>query len=249
MVTCEHQSTNFCARIGASASDVNDLAACPMACALASSAGEESLARADTSLLWMTPGNPRPDRHTETLPSSRKYYKIGGRNPQDEPARVPGLTESATLTKLGRQRSCGDSSGMRTQERRKNSLRKRALLQHRTNCRARWWPIRRRGMSPRSWRSGNTTCELYHISPAARTSTSGTGLLGPQYAPRPSPEGSGQPHASRHLSIDYLKPDKPVAASTKDASTAAGELQGDFEKQHGGAATKAMPPSTAKPNG
>jgi uncharacterized protein (DUF1501 family) len=68
----------------------------------------------------------------------------------------------------------------------------------------------------------------------------GAGFLGPQYAPMAVSGISDNPNARANLSIDYLKPDKPVAANDQDVRRQLlADLQSDFEKQHGGAATKA----------
>jgi uncharacterized protein (DUF1501 family) len=51
---------------------------------------------------------------------------------------------------------------------------------------------------------------------------------------------SDNPNARANLSIDYLKPDRPVAAADQDVRRQLlNDLQGDFEKRYGGAAAKA----------
>jgi len=78
------------------------------------------------------------------------------------------------------------------------------------------------------------------ISPAGMNPGVGAGFLGPQYAPMAVSGISDNPNARANLSIDYLKPDKPVAATDQDVRRQLlADLQGDFEKRHGGAATKA----------
>ena len=68
----------------------------------------------------------------------------------------------------------------------------------------------------------------------------GAGFLGPQYAPMAVSGISDNPNARANLTIDYLKPDRPVAASDQDVRRQLlNDLQGDFEKRYGGAATKA----------
>jgi uncharacterized protein (DUF1501 family) len=68
----------------------------------------------------------------------------------------------------------------------------------------------------------------------------GAGFLGPQYAPMAVSGISDNPNARANLTIDYLKPDKPVAATDQDMRRKLlAELQGDFEKRHGGFATAA----------
>jgi uncharacterized protein (DUF1501 family) len=79
------------------------------------------------------------------------------------------------------------------------------------------------------------------ISPGGPMTGVGAGFLGPQYAPMAVSGISDNPNARANLTIDYLKPDKPVVASDQDVRRQLlADLQKDFEKQHGGgAATKA----------
>jgi uncharacterized protein (DUF1501 family) len=66
----------------------------------------------------------------------------------------------------------------------------------------------------------------------------GAGFLGPQYAPMAVSGISDNPNARANLTIDYLKPDKPVAATDQDVRRRLlTDMQKDFEKRHGGAAT------------
>jgi uncharacterized protein (DUF1501 family) len=75
----------------------------------------------------------------------------------------------------------------------------------------------------------------------------GAGFLGPQYAPMAVSGISDNPNARANLTIDYLKPDKPVAATDQDVRRQLlADLQGDFEKRYGGAATKAHAASYRK---
>jgi len=68
----------------------------------------------------------------------------------------------------------------------------------------------------------------------------GSGFLGPQFAPMAVSGISDNPNARANLSIDYLKPAKPVAPTDQDVRRELlADLQGDFEKRYGGAATKA----------
>ena len=78
------------------------------------------------------------------------------------------------------------------------------------------------------------------VSPGGLMNGIGAGFLGPQYAPMAVSGISDNPNARANLTIDYLKSDKPVAASDQDMRRQILEdLQKDFEKKHGGAATKA----------
>ena len=75
----------------------------------------------------------------------------------------------------------------------------------------------------------------------------GAGFLGPLFAPMAVSGISDNPNARANLTIDYLKSDKPVAASDQEIRRQLlTELQGDFEKKHGGAATKAHAASYRK---
>jgi uncharacterized protein (DUF1501 family) len=75
----------------------------------------------------------------------------------------------------------------------------------------------------------------------------GAGFLGPLYAPMAVSGISDNPNARANLTIDYLKSEKPVAASDQEMRRQLlAELQGDFEKKHGGAATKAHAASYRK---
>jgi uncharacterized protein (DUF1501 family) len=68
----------------------------------------------------------------------------------------------------------------------------------------------------------------------------GAGFLGPQYAPMAVSGISDNPTARANLTIDYLKPDQPVAATDQDIRRKLlTELQGDFQKRYGGSATAA----------
>jgi hypothetical protein len=85
------------------------------------------------------------------------------------------------------------------------------------------------------------------ISPGGLNANIGAGFLGPQYAPMAVSGISDNPNARANLSIDYLKSDKPVAATDQEMRRQLlADLQGDFEKQHGGAATKAHAASYRK---
>jgi uncharacterized protein (DUF1501 family) len=78
------------------------------------------------------------------------------------------------------------------------------------------------------------------ISPGGFGANIGAGFLGPQFAPMAVSGVSDNPNARANLSIDYLKPDRAVAATDQDERRKMlADLQGDFEKRHGGAAAKA----------
>ncbi len=75
----------------------------------------------------------------------------------------------------------------------------------------------------------------------------GPGFLGPQYAPMGVSGISDNPNARANLTIDYLKPERPVAANDQDVRRQLLEdLQGDFQKRYGGSAAKAHAASYRK---
>ena len=75
----------------------------------------------------------------------------------------------------------------------------------------------------------------------------GAGFLGPQYAPMGVSGISDNPNARANLTIDYLRPERPVAASDQDVRRQLLEdLQGDFQKRYGGSAAKAHAASYRK---
>jgi uncharacterized protein (DUF1501 family) len=75
----------------------------------------------------------------------------------------------------------------------------------------------------------------------------GAGFLGPQYAPLAVSGISDNPNARANLTIDYLKPDRPVAAADQDVRRRLlADMQNDFQKRHGGAATAAHAASYRK---
>jgi uncharacterized protein (DUF1501 family) len=68
----------------------------------------------------------------------------------------------------------------------------------------------------------------------------GSGFLGPQYAPMAVSGISDNPNSRANLSIDYLKPEKAVAASDQDTrQKLLADLQSDFARRYGGPATAA----------
>jgi len=85
------------------------------------------------------------------------------------------------------------------------------------------------------------------VSPPGGIGNFGAGFLGPQYAPMGVSGISDDPNARANLTIDYLKPDKPVAATDQDMRRKLlADLQSDFKKRHGGAATAAHAASYRK---
>jgi uncharacterized protein (DUF1501 family) len=85
------------------------------------------------------------------------------------------------------------------------------------------------------------------ISPPGGIGNLGAGFLGPKFAPMAVSGISDNPNARANLTIDYLKPDKPVADKDQDARRKLlAEMQSDFAKRHGGAATAAHAASYRK---
>jgi len=78
------------------------------------------------------------------------------------------------------------------------------------------------------------------ISPPALGNL-GAGFLGPQYAPMSISGISDNPNARANLTIDDLRPERPVAARDQDIRRRLlADMQGDFAKRHGGAAAAAQ---------
>lgn len=85
------------------------------------------------------------------------------------------------------------------------------------------------------------------VSPPGGLGNLGAGFLGPQYGPMAVSGISDNPTARANLSIDYLKPDMPVAATDQDVRRKLlADFQKDFAKRHGGAATEAHAASYRK---
>ena len=78
------------------------------------------------------------------------------------------------------------------------------------------------------------------VSPPGGLGNIGAGFLGPQFAPMAVSGISDNPNSRANLTIDYLKPDKPITSSDQDMrQKLLAELQGDFARRHGGPATAA----------
>jgi uncharacterized protein (DUF1501 family) len=78
------------------------------------------------------------------------------------------------------------------------------------------------------------------VSPPGGIGNIGAGFLGPQFAPMAVSGISDNPNSRANLTIDYLKPDKPVSSSDQETrQKLLAELQGDFARRHGGPATAA----------
>jgi uncharacterized protein (DUF1501 family) len=78
------------------------------------------------------------------------------------------------------------------------------------------------------------------VSPPGGLGNFGAGFLGPQYAPMAVSGISDNPNSRANLTIDYLKPEKAVAAADQDARLKLlGDLTGDFQRRYGGTAAAA----------
>jgi uncharacterized protein (DUF1501 family) len=78
------------------------------------------------------------------------------------------------------------------------------------------------------------------VSPPGGFGNIGAGFLGPQYAPMAVSGISDNPNSRANLTIDYLRPEKAIAASDQATrQKLLAELQGDFEQRYGGSAAAA----------
>jgi uncharacterized protein (DUF1501 family) len=78
------------------------------------------------------------------------------------------------------------------------------------------------------------------VSPPGGFGNLGAGFLGPEYAPLGVSGISDNPNSRANLTIDYLRPERAVAARDEDVRRKLlADLQGDFERRHGGAAAAA----------
>jgi uncharacterized protein (DUF1501 family) len=78
------------------------------------------------------------------------------------------------------------------------------------------------------------------VSPPGGLGNLGAGFLGPRYAPMAVSGISDNPTSRANLTIDYLKPEKPVSSSDQDTrQKLLAALQGDFARRYGGSATAA----------
>src|SRR5262245_47897531 len=78
------------------------------------------------------------------------------------------------------------------------------------------------------------------VSPPGGIGNIGAGFLGPQFAPMAVSGISDNPNSRANLTIDYLRPEKPVSSSDQETrQKLLADLQGDFARRHGGPATAA----------
>jgi uncharacterized protein (DUF1501 family) len=78
------------------------------------------------------------------------------------------------------------------------------------------------------------------VLPPGGPGSFGAGFLGPQYAPMAVSGISDDPNSRANLTIDYLRPERAVAATDQDTRRKLlAEMQGDFERRHGGPAAAA----------
>ena len=215
-------------------------AACPWLPGLAAAAEKKKDTKA-CIVLWMSGGPSQTD--TWDL---KPDHKNGG--PSKETATtVPGLRISEHLTKLAASaKNLGIIRSMTTKE---GEHGRATQLLHTGQLPSEVVPYPALG-SMIAKELGDPEHDLpsyITISPGGPNANIGAGFLGPQYSPMAVSGISDNPNARANLSIDYLKPDKPVAATDQEVRRQLlADLQGDFEKRHGGAASKAHAASHRK---
>ncbi|MDB5309135.1 MAG: hypothetical protein JWO38_3337 [Gemmataceae bacterium] len=209
-------------------------AACPWLPGLAAAAGKKP-AKA-CIVLWMSGGPSQTD--TWDL---KPDHKNGGPSRETATA-VPGLRISAHLPKLAAAaKDLGIIRGMTTKE---GEHGRATQLLHTGQLPSEVvdYPALGSLFAKKLGDPDHDLPSYITISPGGpgQGGNVGAGFLGPQYAPMAVSGISDNPNARANLTIDYLKPDKPVAATDQDVRRQLlADLQGDFEKRHGGAATKA----------
>ena len=213
-------------------------AACPWLPRLALAAGKKPSKAC--IVLWMSGGPTQTD--TWDL---KPGHKNGGPSKETATA-VPGLRFSEHLSKLAA--SAKDLGIIRSMTTKEGEHGRATQLLHTGQLPSEVVPYPAVG-SMMAKEIGDPEHDLpgyVTISPAGMANI-GAGFLGPQFAPMAVSGISDNPNARANLTIDYLKSDKPVAATDQDVRRQLlADLQKDFEKQHGGAATKAHAASYRK---
>jgi uncharacterized protein (DUF1501 family) len=209
------------------------VAACPWLPRLAAAADKKKDAKA-CIVLWMAGG----PSHMDTW-DLKPGHKNGGPYKERETA-VPGLKISEHLPKLAEAaKELGIIRGMTTRE---GEHGRATQLLHTGQLPSEMvdYPALGSMMSKELGDPEHDLPGYITISPGGLMNGIGAGFLGPQYAPMAVSGISDNPNARANLSIDYLKPDRPVAASDQDIRRQLlADLQSDFTKRHGGDATKA----------
>src|SRR5690349_1021056 len=207
-------------------------AACPWLPRLAAAAGKKP--HKGCIVLWMSGGPSQMD--TWDL---KPGHKNGG--PYKEIATpVPGLRISEHLPKLAA--AAKDLGIIRSMTTKEGEHQRATQLLHTGQLPSEVVPYPALG-SLLSKELGDPEHDLpgyITISPGGLNGNVGAGFLGPQYAPMAVSGISDNPNARANLSIDYLKPDRPVGASDQEVRRQLlADLQGDFRKRYGAASAKA----------
>jgi uncharacterized protein (DUF1501 family) len=213
-------------------------AACPWLPRLAAAAGKKP-AKA-CIVLWMSGGPSQTD--TWDL---KPGHKNGG--PYKETATpVPGLRISEHLPKLAAvAKDLGIIRGMTTKEG-EHARATQLLHTGQLPSEAVAYPALGSLLAKELGDADHDLPSYVTVSPGG-AGNFGAGFLGPQYAPLAISGISDNPNARANLTIDYLKPDTPVAATDQDVRRKLlAEMQKDFGKRHGGAATEAHAASYRK---
>jgi uncharacterized protein (DUF1501 family) len=215
------------------------IASCPWLPRLAAAAGKKP-AKA-CIVLWMSGGPSQTD--TWDL---KPGHKNGGPSKETATA-VPGLRFSEHLTKLAA--AAKDLGIIRSMTTKEGEHGRATQLLHtgQLPSEAVAYPALGSMLAKELGDPDHDLPSYITISPGGLNANIGAGFLGPQYAPMAVSGISDNPNARANLSIDYLKPDKPVAVTDQEIRRQLlADLQGDFEKQHGGTATKAHAASYRK---
>ncbi len=207
-------------------------AACPWLPRLAAAAGKES-AKA-CIVLWMSGGPSQTD--TWDL---KPGHKNGG--PSKETATpVPGLRISEHLPQLAASiKELGIIRSMTTKEG-EHARATQLLHTGQLPNDAVAYPALGSMLAKELGDPDHDLPSYVTISPGGLGANVGAGFLGPQYAPMAVSGISDNPNSRANLTIDYLRPERGVAAPDQDTRRKLlAELQGDFERRYGGAAAAA----------
>jgi uncharacterized protein (DUF1501 family) len=207
-------------------------AACPWLPRLAAAAGKKP-AKA-CIVLWMSGGPSQTD--TWDL---KPGHKNGG--PFQETATpVPGLRISEHLPKLAAAvKDLGIIRGMTTKEG-EHGRATQLLHTGQLPNDAVAYPALGSLFAKELGDPDNDLPNYVTVSPPGGLGNLGAGFLGPEYAPMAVSGISDNPNSRANLTIDYLRPERAVAARDEDVRRKLlADLQGDFERRHGGPAAAA----------
>ena len=215
-------------------------AACPWLPTLAAAAADTKNAKA-CIVLWMSGGPSQTD--TWDL---KPGHANGGPSKETATA-VPGLRFSEHLSKLAASaKDLGIIRGMTTKEG-EHGRATQLLHTGQLPSEAVDYPALGSLFAKQVGDPDHDLPSYITIAQGGQGGNVGAGFLGPQFAPMAVSGISDNPNARANLTIDFLKADKPVAATDQDVRRQLlAELQGDFEKRNGGTATKAHAASYRK---